>query len=67
MCPGCIAIGQIKCDGCEGAIKYGERYLLINGDGGKKQRFCINCCLSRGYASYRTGKEEQTITFFPKD
>ncbi len=67
MCPGCIAIGQMECDGCQRVIKYGERYLLTNGEEGKKQRLCVDCSLSRGYASYKTGKEEQTITFFPKD
>jgi len=25
MWPGCIAMGQIKCDGCHRAIEYGER------------------------------------------
>jgi hypothetical protein len=66
MWPGCIAIGQIKCDGCHRAIEYGERYLVINGEEGKKERLCVDCCLSRGYASYRMGKEEQPITFFSK-
>ncbi len=64
---GCIAIGQIQCDSCHRLIKYGERYLVLNDEKGEKQRLCIDCCLSRGYASYRTAKGEQTITFFPKD
>ena len=67
MWPGCIAIGQIKCDGCHRAIEYGERYLVINGEEGKKEHLCVDCGLSRGYALHRMGQEEQTITFFPKD
>jgi len=64
---GCIAIGQIQCDGCHRPLKYGERYLVIEGEGGEKQRLCVDCCLSRGYASYKEEKGEETITFFPKD
>jgi len=64
---GCIAVGQIQCDGCHRPIKYGERYLVIDGEGDEKKRFCVDCCLSRGYASYKTEKGERTITFFPKD
>ena len=30
---GCIATGKVECDGCHCPIKYGERYLLINGEG----------------------------------
>jgi len=37
---GCIATGKVECDGCHSLIKYGERYLLINGEGDEKQRFC---------------------------
>ena len=64
---GCVAIGKVECDGCHRLIKYGERYLLTNGEGGEKQRLCVDCCLSHGYVSYRTEKGKQIITFFPQD
>ena len=64
---GCIAVGKVECDGCHHPIKYGERYLAINGERDEKQRFCIDCCLSRGYISYRTEKGTQIITFLSKE
>jgi len=64
---GCIAVGKVECDGCHRPIKYGERYLAINGEGDVKQRFCVDCCLSRGYISYSTEKGEKTITFLRKE
>ena len=64
---GCIAIGKVECYGCHRPIKYGERYLLINGEEDEKQRLCIDCCLSRGYISYGTEKGKQIITFLPKE
>jgi len=47
--------------------EYGERYLVIDDVGEQSQRFCLDCCLSRGYASYKTEKGEKIITFFPED
>ena len=64
---GCIAIGKAECDGCQRPIKYGERYLLIDGEGDERERLCIDCCLSRGYISYGTEKGKQIITFLPKE
>jgi len=64
---GCIAIGKVQCDNCHKFLEYGERYLTIDDEEGKGQHLCVDCCLSRGYASRRTEKEEQTITFFPED
>jgi hypothetical protein len=64
---GCIAIGKVECDSCHRLIKYGERYLLINGERDEKQRLCVDCCLSRGYISYGTEKGKQIITFLPKE
>jgi hypothetical protein len=64
---GCIATGKMECDGCHRPIKYGERYLIIDGDDDEKQRLCIDCCLSRGYTSYGTEKGQQIITFLPKE
>ena len=64
---GCIAIGEVRCDGCHRFLHYGERYLAVDGESGEIQRFCVECCLKRGDASYETEKEEQVITFFPPD
>lgn len=64
---GCIAIGKVECDGCHRPMKYGERYLLINGEGDERQRLCIDCCQNRGYISYGTEKGKQIITFLPKE
>ena len=64
---GCVAIGKVECDGCHRPIKYGERYLLLNGEGAEKKRLCVDCCQNHGYISYRMEKGKQVITFFPKD
>jgi hypothetical protein len=53
---GCIAIGKVKCSSCHSPIKYGERYLIIDGEGDEKQRF-----------SYENEKGQQIITFLPKE
>ena len=64
---GCIAIGKVECDGCHRPINYGERYLLIDGEGDERQRLCTDCCQSHGYVWYGTEKGEQIITFLPKE
>ncbi len=64
---GCIAVREMQCDGCHRPIKCGERYLIINGEKGQKQRLCIDCCLNYGYASYKMERSEQIITLFPQD
>jgi len=67
---GCIAIGENRCDGCGRLIKHPERYLAIydeediETEQGKTVRYCVDCCLSRGYAKYRMEKGEQILTFF---
>ncbi len=69
---GCIAIGEIRCGGCGRTIKHPERYLAIydeegvESEQGKTLRYCVDCCLSRGYAHYRMEKGEQILTFFPE-
>ena len=63
---GCIATGKVECDGCRRPIKYGERYLIIDGEGDEKQRLCIYCCLKSGYISYGDEKGQQIATFLPK-
>jgi len=64
---GCIAVGKVECDDCHRSIRYGERYLVINEEGDKKQRLCIDCCVSRGYISYRTEEGKEIMTFLPKE
>jgi hypothetical protein len=64
---GCIAIGKMECDSCHRPIKYGERYLMIDGEGDERQRLCTDCCESRGCVSYGTDKGKQIITFLPKE
>ena len=63
----CIAIGQVESDGCHRELEYGERYLVIDGEGGEKQRLCVDCCLKLGYASYKEERGEETITFSTED
>jgi RNase P subunit RPR2 len=59
----CIAVGEVQCDACHRFLNYGERYLIIEDESGEAQRFCIECGLNRGYASYQMEKGEQIITF----
>ncbi len=64
---GCIVIGKMECDSCHRPINYGERYLVIDGEGDERERLCTDCCQSRGYVSYGTEKGKQIITFLPKE
>jgi len=70
---GCIAVGNIHCDGCGRTIKYPERYLVMDEEEGseaegrkqKTLRYCIDCCLDKGYAHYKKmEKGEEVLTFF---
>ena len=69
---GCISLGNVQCDDCHRIIPYLERYLAVDEkDGvevekGETSRYCIDCCLKKGYARYRTEKGEQILTFFPE-
>ena len=69
---GCISLGNVQCDACHRAIPYVERYLVIDEkDGieveeGETSRYCVDCCLKKGYARYRMEKGEQILTFFPE-
>ncbi len=69
---GCISSGEIQCDGCSRTIPFDERYLAIDGEGGvevekrKISRYCLNCCIKKGYAEYREEKGEKILTFFPE-
>ena len=64
---GCIAIGKTECDSCHRIVDYGERYLIIDGEGDERQRLCIDCCQSHGYVAYGTDKGKQIVTFLPKE
>ena len=59
---GCIAIGEIHCDGCGNIIKHPERFLSIDEEEGKSSHYCLNCCLEKGYAHYRIEGNKQEIT-----
>ncbi len=72
MRQGCISLGEVKCDGCQCVIPYPERYLVIEEkDGvevekGETARYCVDCCLEKGYAHYKIEKGETVLTFFPE-
>jgi len=69
---GCIAIGEVHCDGCGRIIRHPERYLAIyetdgvEAEEGKTLRYCVECSLVKGYAHYQEEKGEQVLTFFPE-
>ena len=69
---GCISLGDIQCDDCHCTILYLERYLAVDekdgveAEEGEMSRYCVDCCLKKGYARYRTEKGEQVLTFFPE-
>lgn len=66
---GCVAVGETKCDICDRSIEHGERYLLIDDDEneGESHRFCVDCCLNKGYATYIIDKGEEVLTFFVEE
>ena len=72
MRQGCISLGEVRCDGCQRVIPYPERYLVIEEkDGvevekGETARYCVDCCLEKGYAHYKIEKGETILTFFPE-
>jgi uncharacterized protein with PIN domain len=69
---GCIAISEVRCDGCGRIIRHPERYLAINEteavevEGEKTLYYCMECSQSRGYAHYEEEKGEWIFTFFPE-
>ena len=69
---GCVSLGEVRCDECHRLIPYPERYLAIDEEEGveveqgKTSRYCVDCCLKKGYASYRDEKGERVLTFFPE-
>jgi len=62
---GCIAVGEICCDGSGRIVRHPERYLLMDEEE-KTSRYCVDCCLEKGYARYKEEKGERVLTFFPE-
>ena len=60
---GCIAVSEVRCDGCGRTVKHPERYLIIDEDEGKVASYCLDCCLEKGYARYKTEGGAQELTF----
>jgi len=69
---GCISLGEVSCDSCKRVILYPERYLAVDEedgvevDRGQTARYCVDCCLKKGYAHYKMEKGEKILTFFPE-
>jgi len=67
---GCISLGEVQCNDCHRIIPYPERYLAIDEEDdvevekGGTLRYCVDCCLKRGYAHYKIEKGERILTFF---
>ena len=61
---GCVAAGEVQCDGCGRTIEHAERYLAIEDEEGMALRYCVDCCLNKGYAHYKSEKGDLTLTFF---
>jgi len=66
---GCIAVGEFHCDGCGKLLKHPARYLAVEEkdgvevDEGTTVRYCVDCCLEKSYAKYRSEKGESILTF----
>ena len=69
---GCISLGSVQCDSCRRLIPYPDPYIAIDEENGvevvkgKTARYCVDCCLKKGYAHYKIEKGEQILTFFPE-
>ena len=61
---GCIAAGEAQCNECGRTIEHAERYLAIDDEEGITLRYCIDCCLAKGYAQYKAEKGDPVLTFF---
>ncbi len=65
MRQGCISLGEVQCDDCHRIIPHSERYLITEETEGVILRLCVDCCLKKGYASYKEEKKgEKVLTFF---
>ena len=61
---GCISLGEVQCDDCHRIIPYPERYLIVEETEGAVLHLCVDCCLKKGYTSYKQEKDKQVLTFF---
>ena len=61
---GCISLGEVQCNDCQRIIPYPERYLIVEETEDTMLSLCVDCCLKKGYASYKQEKDEQVLTFF---
>lgn len=61
---GCVAAGEVQCDGCGRTIEHAERYLVIDDEEGTTKHYCIDCSLNKGYAHYKADKGDPILTFF---
>ncbi len=68
---GCISLGEIHCDKCKREIEHSERYLAVEeedgveAEKGQTTRYCMECAVKKGYATYRAEKDEKILTIFP--
>lgn len=68
---GCLSLGELQCDGCHRMIRHSERYLAIEeedgveAETGQTARYCMECAVKKGYASYRAEKDGRILTIFP--
>jgi nitrate reductase beta subunit len=66
---GCISLGEIKCDLCEKVIPNAKRYMAeeeVESGKSRTLRYCMDCCIKKGYAEYREEKGEKILTVFPE-
>ena len=67
---GCISLGEIKCDECQNpypiptATWPSMKRTASEDEEGDTKRYCLECCLKKGYAHYKEEKGEQILTFF---
>ena len=67
---GCVSLGEVQCDECHNTIPAPERYLAIDekdsvaDEEGETRRYCVDCCLKKGFAHYKIEKGERILTFF---
>ncbi len=59
---GCIALNELNCDSCGDTVEAGEKYLLVD-EKQKISRLCVDCCVKKKLAAYKTEKGEKILTF----
>ena len=63
---GSVSLGDVQCHNCHRIIPYPERYLLLEDKDDVTERYCITCCLEKGYVHTKVEKKEKVFTFFPE-